>query len=183
MYVRSEGVSCSTPRTEKRLEVTIRIEAWMRLPSMKLADWSFLSVTLFSLFFSPTGIPYASPPVGKLRFMPPVTPAHWTGVRPAHYPGSVCPQKLPNISNETAALQSMTQGRVNVLKRLLPSLSNQSEDCLYLNIFAPASGEFIIGDNLFFFYKNNSIVIRCILRDRNASFLQFVLLCLADISL
>lgn len=29
------------------------------------------------------GIPYASPPVGSLRFMPPVTGALWSGVRKA----------------------------------------------------------------------------------------------------
>lgn len=88
-----------------------------------------------------TGIPYASPPVGKLRFMPPVTPAHWTGVRSANAAGPVCPQKLPDISNETRSLSSITSGRLNQLKRLLPSLQNQSEDCLYLNIYAPVSGQ------------------------------------------
>lgn len=29
------------------------------------------------------GIPYASPPVGSLRFMPPVTGALWSGVKKA----------------------------------------------------------------------------------------------------
>lgn len=29
------------------------------------------------------GIPYASPPTGSLRFMPPVTAALWSGVRKA----------------------------------------------------------------------------------------------------
>ncbi|CAG2172152.1 unnamed protein product, partial [Oppiella nova] len=85
------------------------------------------------------GIPYASPPTGKLRFMPPVTPAIWSGTRSAHTLGSVCPQKLINISNETESLKTMTGGRLSILKRLLPTLHNQSEDCLYLNIFAPAN--------------------------------------------
>ncbi|KOX80402.1 Neuroligin-1 [Melipona quadrifasciata] len=53
----------------------------------------------------------------------------------------VCPQKLPDISNEQEALERMPKGRLEYLKRLLPHLRNQSEDCLYLNIYAPAMGE------------------------------------------
>ncbi|XP_055926942.1 neuroligin-4, X-linked-like isoform X2 [Argiope bruennichi] len=83
------------------------------------------------------GVPYASPPVSALRFMPPVTPAHWKGVKTVDHYGPVCPQKLPNIKNETEALKRMPAGRLEILKRLLPHLTNQSEDCLYLNIYAP----------------------------------------------
>ncbi|XP_015792700.1 neuroligin-4, X-linked-like isoform X1 [Tetranychus urticae] len=84
------------------------------------------------------GIPYASPPVGKLRFMPPVTPAPWNGIKNADNYGPVCPQRLPNLSNETDALLRMTSYRLAHLKRLVPLLQNQSEDCLYLNIYLPA---------------------------------------------
>lgn len=83
------------------------------------------------------GIPYASPPVGSLRFMPPVTGALWSGVKKADRFGPVCPQRLPDISNETAALDKMPRGRLEYLRRLFPYLQNQSEDCLYLNIYAP----------------------------------------------
>ncbi|KYN04727.1 Neuroligin-4, Y-linked [Cyphomyrmex costatus] len=77
------------------------------------------------------GVPYASPPIGSLRFMPPVTGALWQGVKIADKFGPVCPQKLPELSDK------MPKGRVEYLKRLLPYLKNQSEDCLYLNIYAP----------------------------------------------
>lgn len=87
------------------------------------------------------GIPYASPPVGSLRFMPPVTGALWSGVKIADRFEPVCPQRLPDIFNETAALKRMPNGRLEYLKRLLPHLKNQSEDCLYLNIYAPAQGK------------------------------------------
>ncbi|CAL1265206.1 unnamed protein product [Larinioides sclopetarius] len=83
------------------------------------------------------GVPYASPPISALRFMPPVTPAHWKGVRSADRFSPVCPQKLPDIKNETEALKTMPSGRLEYLKKLLPYLRNQSEDCLYLNIYAP----------------------------------------------
>ncbi|XP_049822578.1 neuroligin-4, Y-linked [Aethina tumida] len=84
------------------------------------------------------GIPYASPPLGSLRFMPPVTGALWSGVKIADKFSPVCPQRLPDIGNETAALKKMPRGRLEYLKRLLPYLKDQSEDCLYLNIYAPA---------------------------------------------
>ncbi|XP_015923110.1 neuroligin-4, X-linked [Parasteatoda tepidariorum] len=85
------------------------------------------------------GVPYAGAPKGPLRFMPPVTSPHWKSVRLADQYGPVCPQKFPDISNETEALQRMPLGRYKYLKRLLPQLTNQSEDCLYLNIYVPGT--------------------------------------------
>lgn len=110
----------------------------------KYGDVSGVIVTLDSRHLEPVevfrGIPYASPPLGSLRFMPPVTGALWSGVKVADRFGPVCPQRLPDISNETAALKRMPMGRLEYLKRLMPFLKNQSEDCLYLNIYAPAQG-------------------------------------------
>jgi neuroligin len=87
------------------------------------------------------GVPYASPPIGSLRFMPPVSGAQWSGVKIAEEFSPVCPQVLPDIRNETAVLKRISKGRLEYLKRILPFLTNQSEDCLYLNIYAPAQGK------------------------------------------
>ncbi len=60
------------------------------------------------------GIPYASPPVGELRWKAPQDPQHWSGVRDADEFGSACPQ----------AAGAFGAGSVD-------------EDCLYLNVTAP----------------------------------------------
>ncbi|XP_075979945.1 neuroligin-4, Y-linked-like isoform X2 [Anticarsia gemmatalis] len=83
------------------------------------------------------GVPYATPPVGSNRFSPTRTPSPWDGVRVSDRPGPACPQKLPDVDDERTILEKMPKGRLEYLKRLIPYLKNQSEDCLYLNIFAP----------------------------------------------
>jgi len=87
------------------------------------------------------GLPYATPPVGSLRLMPPVSGSPWSGTKMNEGPAPICPQVLPNIDNETEVLKVMPKGRLAQLKRLLPLLRNQSEDCLYLNVYVPLSGK------------------------------------------
>ncbi|XP_069354216.1 neuroligin-4, X-linked isoform X2 [Maniola hyperantus] len=115
-----------------------------RVVRTKYGDIRGFIVTPESRFLEPVevfrGIPYASPPMGSLRFMPPVSGAQWSGVKIAEEFGPVCPQVLPDIRNETAVLKRISRGRLEYLKRILPFLTNQSEDCLYLNIYAPAQG-------------------------------------------
>ncbi|XP_053604570.1 neuroligin-1-like isoform X2 [Plodia interpunctella] len=83
------------------------------------------------------GVPYAGAPV---RLAPPPPPPSWPGTRLADAFASVCPQKFPDISNKSAALSKMPLGLYNELKATVPLLANQSEDCLYLNIYVPGSG-------------------------------------------
>ncbi|XP_021695433.1 venom carboxylesterase-6 [Aedes aegypti] len=67
----------------------------------------------FEAFF---GIPYAKPPVGKLRFRNPVPVEPWTGYYDATYERSKCVQK------HDARPHSLVEG---------------NEDCLYLNLYRP----------------------------------------------
>jgi para-nitrobenzyl esterase len=63
------------------------------------------------------GIPYAAPPVGNLRWRPPVPHAPWTAVRDAKTFGNIC-------------LQVTTLGP-------FAGPANDHEDCLFLNVYSP----------------------------------------------
>ena len=67
------------------------------------------------------GVPYAAPPVGDLRWMPPAPVKPWDGVRPALEFGPIAPQTVPN--------GGITGGAI--------AAEPQNEDCLYLNIWTP----------------------------------------------
>ncbi|XP_049999587.1 acylcarnitine hydrolase-like isoform X1 [Alexandromys fortis] len=73
------------------------------------------------------GIPFAKPPVGPLRFAPPEAPEPWSGVRDGTSHSAICLQNLEMMNSE--GLMDMNLP--------LPAFS-MSEDCLYLNIYAPA---------------------------------------------
>lgn len=70
------------------------------------------------------GIPYARPPVGDLRWRPPVPAPGWTGVREATKFGKACIQPPPNPASV-------------YYSGALPT----SEDCLTLNVWAPAGAK------------------------------------------
>ena len=71
------------------------------------------------------GVPYASPPLGYLRFMPPKTPTKKSQVLDATRPPPGCPRPAGHVRAEP--------------RRRPPPAPRQSEDCLYLNIYAPVT--------------------------------------------
>lgn len=68
------------------------------------------------------GVPYARPPVGHLRWRPPEPVEAWSGERDATSFGPIPPQ---HISTERLAKRGQTM----------------SEDCLYLNVWTPATDD------------------------------------------
>lgn len=83
------------------------------------------------------GIPFAEAPIGSRRFMPPSSPLPWIELKRANKMEAVCPQKLPNLSDSNG----YNKGRYDQIKRLLPFLKRESEDCLYLNLYVTSYGE------------------------------------------
>ncbi|WP_080424256.1 carboxylesterase family protein [Burkholderia ubonensis] len=65
------------------------------------------------------GIPYAAPPIGSLRWQAPQPVGRWSGVRQASQFGPRCMQ----YASSNGGLRS----------------TEVSEDCLYLNVWAPDS--------------------------------------------
>ena len=45
------------------------------------------------------GIPYAAPPVGPMRYLPPASPGPWSGTRLASSLAPACPQQFPHLTN------------------------------------------------------------------------------------
>ncbi|RVD38047.1 carboxylesterase/lipase family protein [Mesorhizobium sp. M4B.F.Ca.ET.169.01.1.1] len=76
------------------------------------------------------GIPYAAPPVGALRFRPPKPVASWSGVREADRFGAAPLQRFKgDMGPPDDFYNSLPEGPLDVVGE---------EDCLTLNIWAPA---------------------------------------------
>ncbi|KAL1453062.1 hypothetical protein WDU94_007237 [Cyamophila willieti] len=73
-----------------------------------------------------TGIPFAKPPIGNLRFKKPVPIGRWPGnfIDATHYP-TLAIRRSTNISPDLKERKCENPN------------TNLSEDCLYLNIWAP----------------------------------------------
>ena len=72
------------------------------------------------------GVPFAKPPIGNLRWQPPQMPDRWTGERDASK------SELPCVQPTNADGKTPNGGGV---------WGKTSEDCLYLNVTAPANAK------------------------------------------
>jgi para-nitrobenzyl esterase len=107
--------------------------------------------------FAFKGVPYAAPPVGNFRWLPPQPVTPWEGVRPARDYGAISPQnELPG--------GEIIPGKIE---------EPQDEDCLFLNIWTKGfdnrrrpvmvwihGGAFIIGSGSDAMYRSSNIVTR-----------------------
>ena len=77
------------------------------------------------------GIPYAEAPVGENRWKAPVPKKSWEGVRKADTFPNISPQRVPTGNEPWGAMYYKEFYAYPEFQR------EQSEDCLYLNIWAP----------------------------------------------
>jgi hypothetical protein len=101
--------------------VTIQITALIPLASIAApikVDGGLVEGTAEEGMTVYKGIPFASPPIGNLRWRPPQPVKSWDGVLQANKYAPACPQMELNIPG-------------------FPKVET-SEDCLYLNVWTPA---------------------------------------------
>lgn len=102
------------------------------------------------------GIPYAKPPLGKLRFQAPVPHESWSGVRNAFEHGNFCANRWGFF--------------------LVDNTAGGNEDCLFLNVYTPS----VEGNRAVMFwvhggkfYKKNIIYLKMEI-DRYLSILKII---------
>jgi len=90
-------------------------------PRVKIGNGLLAGTTAASGVRMFRGIPYAQPPVGRLRWAEPLPAKNWSDVRPADHFGDRPMQPT-------------------LWKDMIFRSEHMSEDCLYLNVWAPAVG-------------------------------------------
>uniref|UniRef100_A0A3Q2WEF2 Neuroligin 2b n=2 Tax=Haplochromini TaxID=319058 RepID=A0A3Q2WEF2_HAPBU len=83
------------------------------------------------------GVPYATAPIGERRFQPPEAPGSWQEIRNATHFAPVCPQNVHGVLPEIMLPVWFTDN----LDAAATYVQNQSEDCLYLNIYVPTEDD------------------------------------------
>ncbi|HZL10348.1 MAG TPA: carboxylesterase family protein [Prolixibacteraceae bacterium] len=125
--------------------------AWAQNPKFVVADTSFgkvrgmesRGIKIFK------GIPYGASTGGNKRFMPPVDPEGWSGIRDTMAYGHSAPQNVPKRAEDTSRKTEKPKSPPPLAAPAGPSIykalgvpgdkpTGEGEDCLVLNVWTPA---------------------------------------------
>ncbi|TNN77915.1 Neuroligin-1 [Liparis tanakae] len=84
------------------------------------------------------GVPYAAAPTGERRFQPPEPPVSWPEIRNATHFAPVCPQSIVEGRLPDVMLPVWFTNSIDVVSTYV---QDQSEDCLYMNIYVPTEDD------------------------------------------
>ena len=103
----------------------------------QIRGWQLTSTRASKQYTVFYGLPYAAPPVGELRLLPPQPVRPWPGVWDSrHTMRRACVQSLE--AGGGGGLQVTLVHRLGLDHWLWFELQEESEDCLYLNVATPA---------------------------------------------
>ena len=121
-------------------------------PQVKIKNQGTISGMFMKMYRTQTilaflGIPYAHPPVGNLRFTPPLVDnlASWDGVRNGSVSQPNCFQNSNTPKQKHTMVLNKLLNKVMDMDAMMMEMApdQYDEDCLYLNIFTP-DGKFFL---------------------------------------
>lgn len=117
----------------------VGVSAAQQTPPVVRVDSGELQGVVADGVVSYKGIPFAAPPVGDLRWRPPQPALPWTGIRQATEFGADCMQgRFGPPPPPPAAPAASPAPRVPPAPAATPAQA-PSEDCLFVNVWSPAS--------------------------------------------
>lgn len=123
-------------------QVLCRDPPIIKVPNQGMISGMFMNMYRTQRIVTYLGIPYAHPPIGNLRFSPPVVESLGWGegtIRNGSISQANCYQNTNNPQPKHTQVLNKLLNKVMDMDDMMSDISSDqfNEDCLYLNIFVP----------------------------------------------
>lgn len=122
-------------------QVMCRDPPTIKIPNQGMISGMFMKMYRTQRIVTYMGIPYAHPPIGGLRFSPPVVEQlpSWDGVKNGSMSPPNCYQNTNNPQPKHTQVLNKLLNKVMDMDDMMSDIASDqfNEDCLYLNIFVP----------------------------------------------